>query len=77
MIVLKPEKYNDVRGCNEYQPYLLFKTKERNTFWIDMEKIPKEHYLPINGNYVDGLIFCNQLNDATEDHFGLIGVTYG
>jgi len=64
-IYLKPELYLALLASEEYVDYL-YHTKN-NKLFIDVKKLPKDHYLSVNGDYAHGLCLCWKLNETQTD----------
>ncbi len=62
-IEIERELYLNILRSKEYAPYLIFK-KGNDSVFLDIIELPKKHYLPINGVYVDGFIFSGKIIDA-------------
>lgn len=56
------ELLNEVRRSREYADYVLYGND--GVIKINYGKLPKQHYLPLNGDYVEGLILSQKLNEA-------------
>jgi hypothetical protein len=66
-IILSSNIYIQILGCSEYRPFILHK-KNEDCFYIDLDKLPKEHYLTINGDYAEGFKFAGKINDFLEEN---------
>jgi len=66
------DTYLNLLKCSEYAPHLLKRPGE-DAVYVNFEAMPKSFYLPLNGNYVEGLIFSQKLNEAKKDN-GLVKV---
>jgi len=51
----------------EYQPYILFRVNDP-AIYIDFKNLPKECYLPINGDYVEGWLFSRKLQEYSNQN---------
>lgn len=65
-ILLKPEEFNKLLQSQEYAPYLLFKPNVKGIVWLNIDNMPKTHYLPICGNYYEGIKLVWKINDLLE-----------
>ena len=65
-ILLKPEQFARLLQSLEYAPYLLFKPNEKGIVWLDLDNLPKTHYLPICGDYCEGIKLVWKINDLLE-----------
>lgn len=64
IIKVTPEEKVKLLKCDEYRKYLLFKNNE---VFIDVNKIPKTHYLSIDGDYCFGFKICSRINKVISD----------
>lgn len=58
------EQFRELCSAPEYANCLAFKPEEDRTAYILWNKLPKDHYLTINGDYMKGFIFVRKLNDC-------------
>lgn len=56
--------YLKLLRCRLYAPYLIFSA---NGVAINFKDMPKTHYLDLDGDSIDGLIFCQKLNAHKSD----------
>lgn len=64
-IYLEPKFYLALLASEEYVNYL-YQT-ENGELFIDMKKIPKDHYLTVNGDYGYGFSLASKLNETRSD----------
>ena len=58
---LTNKEYANLLRSKEYAEYLLF--NDKGTF-INFKSLPKTHYLEINGDSINGLLFSQRLNEV-------------
>ena len=72
-ILLNHEDFYNLLCSKEYEPYLLFYKGIKGIVYLNLETLPRDKYLPINGNYCKGFILVQKINNILEK--GISGIT--
>ena len=76
-MTLERDLYMKLLEAPEYAEMLAFPVGGGSMSLV-WDRVPKRHYLPLCGDYVDGFILCGRLNDAVaagELNNGLLRIT--
>jgi len=76
MLTLSRGLYTQILICKEYEKFLLFKPNLE--VYIDIKKLPKKNYIPINDSYINGFLLTRKINKYLKNNkTDLIQITYG
>ena len=64
MTNLTQEEKIEILKSEEYNPFIVNRNKK---MFIDLEKIPKDRYFPVNGDYVLGWKLVHILNESIKN----------
>ena len=64
-MILSRNNYHKLLKSEEYAPYLMFNTNDRNIS-INIKILPKDYYLPVDGDYFLGIELAWEINKAMD-----------